>query len=106
MQPTFKTGRKLLVSKAWWLVGGIRKHDILVVHDNNKTGYMVKRVYAMAGEEVPWMYAPEGHKLSSGTYRVPEGQIYLMGDNRGYSEDCRKIGAVPLEKVIGKVLDF
>ena len=104
MLPTFKTGQKVLVSKAYWLVGPIKKHDILVVHDKNITGYMIKRVFALEGEEVPWQYAPEGFRLADGTYKVPEGQIYLMGDNRGYSEDCRKIGAVPLEKVVGKVI--
>ena len=104
MMPTFRTGKRVLVSRAYWLVGPIRKHDILVVKDKNITGYMIKRVFALEGDEVPWMYAPEGHKLADGPYHVPPGQIYLMGDNRGYSEDCRKIGSVPLEKVIGKVV--
>ncbi len=104
MMPTFKTGRRVLVTRAYWAVGPIRKHDILVVKDNNITGYMIKRVYALEGDEVPWMYAPEGHRLSDGPYRVPQGQVFLMGDNRGYSEDCRKIGSVSVEKVIGKVV--
>lgn len=106
MQPTFRTGDRKLVCKAYWLVGPIRKHDILVVKDDNKTGYMIKRVYALGGELVPWQYAPEKQPLKAGPYRVPDGSVYLMGDNRGYSEDCRKIGAVPLEKVIGKVIEF
>lgn len=32
---------------------------------------------------------------------VPEGELFVMGDNRRYSKDSRQIGSVPLEKVVG-----
>ena len=34
---------------------------------------------------------------------VPEGYIYVMGDNRGYSKDSRELGCIPLSKVEGRV---
>lgn len=33
---------------------------------------------------------------------VPEGQYYMMGDNRGASADSRKWGPVPKDNMIGK----
>ena len=35
---------------------------------------------------------------------VPEGCIYVLGDNRDESMDSRTFGCVPLEKVEGKVI--
>jgi signal peptidase I len=34
--------------------------------------------------------------------RVPRGYVFLMGDNRGSSDDSRYWGPVPLSRVIGK----
>jgi signal peptidase I len=34
--------------------------------------------------------------------RVPAGMIFVMGDNRGDSEDSRVIGPVDVDKVVGK----
>jgi len=36
------------------------------------------------------------------TITVPKGDVYLMGDNRGQSDDSRFWGPVPIDWVIGK----
>ena len=35
---------------------------------------------------------------------VPEGTVFVMGDNRGHSADSRRFGCVPYDKIEGKVV--
>lgn len=35
---------------------------------------------------------------------VPEGYLFVMGDNRNHSDDSRRFGCIPIEKVEGKVM--
>jgi signal peptidase I len=36
------------------------------------------------------------------TITVPAGHVYLLGDNRGASDDSRFWGAVPVAQVLGR----
>lgn len=35
---------------------------------------------------------------------VPEGTVFVMGDNRGHSADSRRFGCIPYNKIEGKVV--
>lgn len=104
MDPTFKSGQRLLASKAYWLVGGIKDKDVVVIRGSAPSEYIIKRVYKSAGETVDWVNVPNDWRLTQGAYVVPNDHIYVLGDNREVSEDSRRFGAVPLDKVIGKIV--
>jgi signal peptidase I len=105
MMPTFEPGRRLLVSDAYWLIGPVRKNDIVVLSEfGGRKGFWIKRVYRTAGEPVERVNFPRQVSMREPEYRVPEGQVYLMGDNRSFSEDSRSFGPVPVSLIIGKVL--
>jgi signal peptidase I len=75
-----------------------------VLHDTGPTGYIIKRVKWLGGQRVDWKWVPEDHEFTSGDYIVPEGQVYVLGDNKDHSEDSRKFGPVPMKEIIGKVV--
>lgn len=104
MEPTFVEGEKVLVSKAYWLVGGVERNDIVVVRDQETGDMLIKRVYALGGESVDVLNAPENWSIRQGEFTVPKGQVYLLGDNYGASQDSRHFGPIDAERIVGKVV--
>lgn len=104
MEPTFKSGDTVLVSRAYWLVGQIKKNDIVVVQPQPGGEFLIKRVYATGGETIDLYNAPDNWSLAQGEPVVPPGEFYVLGDNRPVSEDSRIWGPVRLEQIMGKVI--
>ena len=59
-----------------------------------RNGILLEETYVNTAEEPMYM----GSEVE-----IPEGYIWVMGDNRNHSTDSRVIGAVPVENVIGKL---
>ena len=127
MEPTLDNGDMLLLQCVGYEP---QRGDIVVLRKPfaDITSPIVKRVIALGGQTVeidydtstlyvdgmpqdePYlgepMYTP-GSPYEQGTYwEVPEGSIFVMGDNRNASADSRHIdmGEIPEERVLGKVL--
>lgn len=104
MEPTFKNGDRLLASRAYWLIGPIQKKDIVVVKPEGSASYVIKRVAYMPGETVDYQNIPDNWSITDGPYRVPEGKLYVLGDNWANSEDSRKYGPVSERAILGKIV--
>ena len=53
--------------------------------------------------EEPYINEPMEFSME-GSFTVPEGTIFVMGDNRNHSSDSRFIGPVPIDHVLGNVI--
>lgn len=71
--------------------------DRLAVHDGKlyRNGQPVEEDYIAQ----PMIYR---FPLYGGEYVVPEGQLFVMGDNRNLSNDSHKWGPLPRKNVLGK----
>lgn len=123
MEPTLVDHDMMIVSN---LAYAPSRGDVVVVNkESSKYGPLVKRIIAVGGDTVDINFAT-GDVMVNGevldepyinepTYTaegtafpltVPEGQLFLMGDNRNRSSDSRdpQIGLVDEQYVIGHVL--
>ncbi|HEX7066256.1 MAG TPA: signal peptidase I [Bacillales bacterium] len=132
MMPTLHNHDRLIINKLAYDIGEPERFDVIVFHAT-ETKDFIKRVIGLPGEHIEYhndtLYVdgkpipepylkPYKKQLQQGelTYdftlqetpvgqkTVPEGELFVMGDNRRRSKDSRIIGAVPMEDVVGEVV--
>lgn len=63
-------------------------------------GKPLKENYIMSEDD----YIPCSEDMYCGPMQIPSGQYFMMGDNRGNSQDSRFWGLLPQERFIGKAI--
>jgi len=111
--------------KVLYAVSDPERGDIVVFkYPEDETKDFIKRVVALPGETIeirdkvvyidgqpldePYVrhtkHTMEPVRDNFGPYTVPEGQYFMLGDNREASHDSRWWGPVKREKIVGKAL--
>ena len=118
MQPTLYSGEFVLVNKLAYKLGSPHIGDIIVFpYPKDPQEKYIKRVIGLPGDVVriangtvyvnnqalvePYIAARPNY---SGTWDVPQGQLFVLGDNRNESSDSHVWGFVSIDQVVGKAL--
>lgn len=123
MEETIMTGDMVFSEKVTYYFREPEYGDVVTFHDPEIPGrILIKRCIATEGQTVeindedglvyvdgvaldePYTDGKPSYTIPGGVsfpYTVPEGEIWVMGDNRTNSQDSRKFGAVPVSSVTG-----
>ena len=101
MLPTFDiVGDFVLVDFLTWKYSRINRFDLLVYASPESPQRLVlKRVIGLPGDNV---YVDP--TVSKRRITVPEGHLWMQGDNYSHSNDSRHYGPVPMGLVKGRIL--
>ena len=127
MYPTIKENDYVIVYKLAYKLGGEPEyHDVVVFEsdlylDETHNKMLIKRVIGAPGDtlriEDGAVYLngtlleedyinPNDSRTNMEEFTVPEGKLFVMGDNRNNSVDSRdeRVGFVDMDRVMGKVV--
>ena len=124
MYSTLETGDRVFVNKVSYRLHDPNRGDVVVLHEIRGTSErdLIKRVIAVGGEEIemrscevrvggqlllepyldPTVVTPGNCGGDFGPLIVPEGTVFVMGDNRAGSQDSRALGPILLDDIVGR----
>ena len=121
MLPTLQIGDHILVNKFIYHFTPITRGDIIVFKfPQDETRDFIKRVIGLPGDKVearngvvlvngrpliePYLRAGTTTDRLEEPVVVPEGQLLVLGDNRGVSADSRVFGTIAESTVVGRAV--
>lgn len=121
MEPTYHDGNIVLVDKFFYKRGQPNYNDIVIVKYHVSAGedQIIKRIVGLPGDHIEMksnQFYRNGELVKedyiNGTmlgnkdfaYDIPEGKVFVMGDNRNNSVDSRMIGYIDFDdQIVGRV---
>lgn len=118
MVPTLQDGEYVLVNRLAYRSSLPERGDIIVFESPQVSDLdLIKRVIGLPGDTVsisggavrvngqvleePYIAAAP---VYNGEWSVPEGNLFVLGDNRNDSSDSHAWGLLPIDNVIGKAI--
>lgn len=118
MEPTLKRGDVYVIRIDAYVKEGPLRGDIVVVSRPEKHEDIVKRVIGIGGDVVavalgqamvngawprePYIQQKRLIRERPTVVKVPDGELFVLGDNRNFSEDSRDIGTLKSARVLGR----
>jgi len=131
MQPTIKIGDYAAVDREYYKKNPVQRFDMMVFQNpepnerfKDADKYLLKRVIGLGGEQLeisfgkvlinhqelaqPFQTTPDDSMAAYGPISIPEGDYFLLGDNRPNSFDSRHWNKHTIDKsvIYGKVVEI
>jgi len=123
MKPTLVEGDNLIVEKLGFRFGWLHRGDIIVFKSPESDRQLIKRLVAVEGDKVEIkegkVYVngevsligmseepttPSGNNPDFTNLTVPEGCVYVLGDNRPFSLDSTEFGPIENKWITGRAI--
>lgn len=128
MLPTLHDRDKMIVNKLVYRISKPERFDVVIFHATVQKDF-IKRIIGLPGEHVmvedgilyvngqeveesftkeiedSYLFQTDDFRLEDipgGHDVIPDGYVFVLGDNRNNSTDSRKIGLISMDEIVGK----